>query len=65
MTGDRFPNETMGGVMAAAGATGGTWQILTDVAGAVVIWGNAVMVICGLVLMAPRLWRLCRRRKRQ
>jgi sulfite exporter TauE/SafE len=62
MISDKISNETVGGVMAGAGATGGAVQTLTEFANLIVLWGNAALVICGLILMAPRLWRmLCRR----
>jgi hypothetical protein len=62
MISDKIPNETVGAAMAGAGATGGAVQTLTEFANLVVLWGNATLVICGLILMAPRLWRMfCRR----
>ena len=63
MIGDRFPNETVGGVLAAAGTTGGTVQTIAEVANLYVLLGNAALITGGLILLGPRLLRMWKRRK--
>lgn len=62
MTSERFPNEVVGGVSAVAGGTGWTVQAAVDGLNLALLMGNTALVIGGLVLMAPRLWRMFKRR---
>ena len=60
---DQFSEQTIGSVAVAVGGTGTVYQMVTEVASTVVIFGNLALVIGGLYLMGHKIAYFHEKRK--